>query len=504
LRTRLARVAGKENMDHVLLACVGQRDLQQRRDSGMLEPLDKKTLRQKSEEIFHELDAWRERLACPMLMAALREMTEKYTGPGKGGEIQVVLLASDQEDVSHRHSDTIYCARILEKCLPFWTKKELDIAIRVKKVLELHHRPNRYDQMWEEIETWLDRARMTDDARFYVLLAGGTPAQNLGLLLAAVRRFGDCVDVLTVDEQATRATPLRVGRKLLRAFEEQKLAVALEHWDFNSARGVLSPESSAARCASAAVARLLFDFENSRDILEALQDRFNSPPEGWDMLLDETRALAHAARKDAGADSWGRLMREIYWNAWIKWQREEYADFLGRLWRLQEAALQTAVSWVVGIDLRDKHKSEKKFIEWVQGMPSLLSYLKDREAPDKEIRVQYNTMVFQYVLDWAVTEGSLQPDQLEKARRVRAAVHKLEPLRSLRNRSILAHDLEPVTRKRIRDSVQADPSGENGSEDPEAALFRWMEDLLEAWNAPAGSNPYAQYRELIRTLHQNG
>lgn len=74
----------------------------------------------------------------------------------------------------------------------------------------------------------------------------------------------------------------------------------------------------------------------------------------------------------------------------------EYADFLGRLWRFQEAALQTAAG------LGDRFPAERQ----------------------------------------------------ETAGKMLQAIRKLEKLRDLRNHSVLAHGLRSVTREEVRETVQ--------------------------------------------------
>ena len=482
-------------MTRILIACVGQRDLQRRNAEGGLEPLSKQHLREESERIFNDLDNWKNELEFPMILAALRTVVKDAS---RGDDaLQVFLLASDQEDEKHRSGDTIFCAKIIRQLLTEKVRKELKVPPPQVKIIPLRKQPNRHDQMWEEIENLIKRKGVQDHAaQVYVLLSGGTPAQNMGLLLAAIQQFGNRTQVLTVDERTDIATPLRVGQKLMRVFEDKELDAALDNWDFPAARSVLPDGSLEAAGADAAIARLNLDFTQCRDTLEKLQTRvINKVPEHWDRLLNEVRELDTT---DVSHNSWGIRMREVYWNAWIKWQRKEYADFLGRLWRLQEAALQAMTSWVVGFDLYEKNNAEPKLLEWIDGTHECKAYL-CREKPD--LNVQFNTLVMQLVCEWAQEESKFPPDKEEFASKILNAIRSLEALRQLRNNCILAHGLRPVTREEVYHAVQ--PEG-SVPEQFDNYLFQWAADLLSAWDIDPGNNPYELFREVIRELRTIG
>lgn len=299
-------------MTRVLIASVGQRDLQRRNEAGVPEPLSKARLREESEQMLNALDVWKARLEFPMIMAVLRTLAAEEEG--KESPVQVVLLGTDQEDARYRGGDTIYCARIIKQLLPDQVKKELKVSLEPIKVILLRRQPNRYDQMWEEIENLMRKAKFPgEEAQVYVLMAGGTPAQNMGLLQAAVQRFGSWVQALTVDEQAGYALPLRVGHKLTRAFEDEKLKAALALWDFPAARAVLPDGSPATECAEAAVARLNLDFTRSLTLLKQQLGRMPQAVCGaWDERMNDAQAQALA---DSIPGSWGVRMREVYWNA---------------------------------------------------------------------------------------------------------------------------------------------------------------------------------------------
>ena len=481
-------------MEILLMACVGQRDVQKEGNvPGQWIPLDKGNLREESKQILDNLSEWENRLRFPMIEAALKEIRHnEHMTP-----VEVILFPTDQQNPNHRKGDTIHCASIIKTLL----RKKSEYRVQDVKIVELVRQPNRYDQMWEEMEGKLEKLDVSDfNSDVYVLLAGGTPAQNFGMLMAAFTFFGDRLQALAVDESSAGAVALRVNQKLIRDLNQRKLETILDNWDFSGAQSLLSADSLAALCAKAAVARLHLNTSSSKTHMEELSSLIvGNIPEEVDLLANDLRVLnAGSPAKE------GLMVREVYWNAWIKWHRQEYADFLGRLWRLQEAALQKVCSEITGLNLAEKQQSDRKaqeMREWLSDHPKFDEYLTNRRNP---LDPAYNTPVYQAILECAVRHCPSDVPLPSYAATLLKAVESLRELRNLRNHSILAHGFEPVTREQIMDLFKPKESDAEQNGDKGQQLLDHMKLLLCPWEIEAGSNPYELFRKLILTLNEQG
>lgn len=456
-------------MDVWLIANVGQRDLQL---DGR--PLDAKCLRAEGARIEGEYEALKDKVSAPMLSAGLAYIRSRVDG----AKVRVLLVATDQEDARFREGDTVTCAGALKRLL---TQRYGGLVARVQ-VRTAAQPPNLYDRMLHFYETH-GLARLEPDAeQYYLLLAGGTPAANAALLLAGVWRFREKVCALSVGEGAGQVRPMDVGRRIVASYRTDRVKELLERRDFAGAAALLGPDTRAGRAADAAAKRLSLDFAPCLVVLDRLlAEGGGSAPAEIDVLYAETQRLAAGERT--------AVMREVYWNAMVKWRRDEYADFLGRVWRLQEAALQEAVGRVCGLDLRDKYVSGRAFEKWVRERPALLECL-EKKSREPVGRIEQSSWLLGVILEGLIALESNRADAVV-LRACHKAVRLLDGLRNLRNKCVLAHGFEGLSRKAILDQI------ETGDEQ---LLYKELEALLAVWNAVPGLDPYEQFAAAIMKL----
>jgi len=453
-------------VDAWLIANVGQRDLHL---DGR--PLEAKRLRIEGERVEREYGTLRERISAPMLFAALdhlRSMPEK-------AQVRVLLVATDQADPRFREGDTVNCAAVLKRVIA-----DRGMASKVL-VRTAGDQPNLYDRMLEYYRSRALQRLEPPGERYYLLLAGGTPAANTALLLAGVWRFGEKAHALSVGEDTGRVRPMDIGRRIVASYRRDRVNELLERRDFAGATALLDAGSSARLVADAAAKRLNLDFEPSRNLLgETLSEIGGSAPAEIDALYAEAQRLTD--------DDRAAVMREVYWNAIVKWRREEYADFLGRVWRLMEASLQEAVGRVCGLNLADEHGTRADFERWVRERPALVALI-EKELGEPLRRVKQSSWLLGVVLGWIVAQNP--PDLPDALRNCHNAVQTLDRLRSLRNDCVLAHGFKALSRDAILARL----------ENPEEGfLLNSLVSLLAVWGVTPGNDPYEQFAIAVKGL----
>ena len=470
-----------------LIANVGKRDLQI--DGTPLLGNGEADLRAKSTAIAGNYDAVKDRLSAPMIQPAI-ERIHRLEGQRLAA---VVLVATDQKDERFRPGDTIGCAEVLKRFL-------FDVLSRnrapEKKVLEqepslvrITDAPHRYDRMAEYYQRSVVTVKALRDAdRVYLLCAGGTPACNTALLMEGVAQFREKCHVLNVDEGTGTVRPLDMGRRMLDGFRREARDRLLERGDFDAIAHDPGYREALRLLAEAAEARLNFAFQRHERLVANLVHTEAGRHRAFDTIQDDAQRLVSLS------DESTRLI-ELYWNAWLKWRRNECADFLGRVWRLCEAALCRGVGLVSGLTFDGSRESDKAFSDWGSGQAGLVEWLK-KQMRRPDIALKPNTEVLQHTLTYLLLPGNSSRFSSAEAElgEVANQVEALYKARNLRNKSIVAHGYNGLSKRAILEALEMD----------EKELFASLGKLLEAQGVAIADNPYDRYVEMIRALDKDG
>lgn len=458
-----------------LIGNVGQRDLQR---GG--KPLDKGRIRDEAQALLECFEQVRKELSAPMIEEALRCAARDA---GVGRVESLVLVATDQVDERFRSGDTEPAARAIKALL----EDDARAAVRptVCKVHTIRDAPNDYDAMLREYRNGvLTRCQPRDADRLYVLCAGGTPACNTALLIAAIERYGERVTALYVNEATRIATPLRVSDELLRGYRRVSRDEALAHYDFSAVAHTDAHPEFVRNIARAALARANFDFNAHDTLLGRLHSELTRlDRRAAETLLTDARALANGKPE--------YLLREVYWSAWVRWAREEYADFLGRMWRIIEMAYQLPFAEITGFDLDGSDKTEKKLREWVERYPALLAQLEH-----EKVRINQSRYALEKILE-AVQGGATNCDDATRDRigRILTCTRRITRLAELRNKSVIAHGFKGLSREIILTNLEVQSDDE---------MWEAVKALLAEVSVTPGANPFDRFRTLIQLADPTG
>ncbi|MFN3929779.1 MAG: hypothetical protein ACK4OK_09130, partial [Thermoflexus sp.] len=395
------------------------------------------------------------RLTFPILEPCLRELLRMHP---EGLDL-LVLFGTDQREGSHRDTDTLYFAQILERLLPQRLGPQLR-GVRVHLLQGIN--PALYDEAFDAMEDALRQMPREVDV-CYAILAGGTPACNAALLLQGVRHYGDRLQAVYLPIAEVPRT-LRIGRQVMDAFREEVALERLRAHDFASAQRhleTLRAPSGVIALVEHAARRLDFDFLAAR---RALERAFQ---EGGPDLRAFLRA--HRLREDLNellepGDSLRRLpalLRELFWNARATYRHHRYADFLGRVYRMQEAILRLLVERIFGLptDLSPavREETQRRWVEGIESHPALREYLERQTVDGRPLdwrniaRPTYKALLA-YAVDPDLGKDRhgnpmLSEEQRKRYRALLQRVNALDPLVELRHRTIIGHDFQGVSRE---------------------------------------------------------
>lgn len=345
----------------------------------------------------------------------------------------IVLFVTNQEPPNQ--NDTLYFGEIIELILE---KRE---NIKNIKLIQIPHNPALYDEMFNYYEKKINY-RTNEWEKVFISPTGGTPACNFALLFNTVKFFQEKCEILYTSEKTKKVIPLHIVTPLLNEFKKNVIKTLVRNYDYSAISDILENNNEwriAHLLSEYARLRLYFDFDSalhiSEELIKITQGKLRKFCEDLRENLDKF------AQEDKKA-----LMLELYNNAKIKAKRKEYVDFLGRIFRLQEALLRYVVEMELQIptDVSSTEKREK-YRHAIKGQ--IEDFLKTLKVGGKLLRYEEpNTMALLNLIKFIVEEKGQ-----EKYRTFYEKIEKTQRLARLRDRSIMAHGFEEISEKKLEE-----------------------------------------------------
>jgi hypothetical protein len=375
----------------------------------------------------------------------------------------------DRYGVSLRDKDTIWYARIAERLLRERFSPQIgDIdLIRVERGNGRMINPSLYDEAFDAYSDLITRSYMLG-ADCYVLMAGGIPACNVALQIQALSAYGGRCRFIYQPEGGV-PYELRVGDQIQATFRRATALDALERRDFTTAlrniEAITTIDSTLIALLQYACYRESFDFTRARAALSLGVRQASGELRTFLASLQPDLTILEA-RTDIAA-----LLREVYASATITFGNGRYADFLGRIFRFQEAALRHIVEnrLVLPTDMSKPAKDVNlaRYLAEIEANPQLKAHL-DRQNIDGKPLIYNegpNRPVMSAMLDYIVDDGTRADGEpyLGKAERgrfgeARKRLNKMNNLSELRNQSIIAHGFAGVSREALDAAYTGDAS----------------------------------------------
>jgi hypothetical protein len=416
---------------------------------------------------------------------------------------RVVLFYTDQPDtpetrkpdrygVPLRDKDTVWCAQIIDHLLRERFGDQIGQVERqiIARIDGASINPSMYDEAFDAYAELVARLIDPQAETCYVLMTGGIPACNSALQLQAISAFGARCRVLYQPEGGI-PYELRIGDQILKTFRRATAIEALERLDFATALGIVRQLGNDALIALVEHAhyRECFDFERAQ---EALNRAVRQASGDLRPFLAGLQSDLERLIRNPDMES---LLRELVANATITFRNGRYADFLGRIFRFQEAALRLIVETYLQVptDMSKEAKATNLplYQQRINDDPGLKAWLDGRTIDGTPLRYDTpNIPAMQAMLEYIIDEKSVRPDgraYLTKDVRgkltgVKKRLDRISALSQLRNQSIIAHGFTGVSRERLAETCGGNPD----------SLVDDLKKIVELLNLNSGNSPFDQ------------
>lgn len=480
---------------NVLVLCnVGNRDV-------MLEGKAPAPPREEGRRLLEGYAAVAPKLSFPIIEPCLRYIVDQ----NPGGVARLVLYGTDQPDVEHRDKDTLHFAELAARRLPDLLGGQVHQAqaVRIQGI-----NPALYDEAFEKFDELLTGLPKDGVEACYVILCGGVPACNTALLLQGVRHYGDRLQVVYLPQKG-EPQELRAGRQVINAFREAAAIEHLERLDFANALPRLQRlevDPGLVGLVAYAAQRFAFDFRSAQaTLLQALEDGDRSTRK---FIAERLRHDLDSLLADTGDhERLLGLLKELYWNALITYRHRRYADFLGRVYRFQEAVLRYLVERIFGLptDLKPavRETNQARWNEGIAANKGLLAFLESREVEGKPLDWQtIGRPTYKALLSYATDEdlgqdaegnSLLPPGERQRYMALLDRVNAFDGLVELRHRTIIGHDFEGVSEELILAHYKGSPKPGGMRRTP----LEGLEQIMGMLGVDVRESPYRAVAEFV-------
>lgn len=416
------------------------------------EPMDKNTLRAQSERILENYELEKQHIQ----LQIIKPLIEKFQD-----EIQeIVLIVTDQGKNVYSHQDTLFLGEIIKR-------KLIDLYC-IKNVVIKKYEGNPIE--FEEIFPYMTRLvkQYDNDGTLKVICnSGGTPQMKQSLLLLATNLLLPReVESYQIDEKTGAVVPIALSNTFRAEFVKRSCWELVQNYEYSAALNLVLDNNFQSKSVAILLAllnygknRLTFAFEDANHALDSSQPYVSSIE--WDKLEQFKIPIRNKQRNKNEIQQFRiENILELYNNLSIQWQKENYVDFLTRLFCLEEEIYYYFIEKQFNVNLNSKNE-RKKFIEDIKNDQKISEKLEKRSyrGSPMEFRTESKPFLFN-LLDideknrWVTRElnkiGNYLDESNESLKKtVNKNIRDQEGLDHMRNKSIAAHGFEPVSRQRI-------------------------------------------------------
>ncbi len=431
-------------MSVMLICTLGNRDLQL---SGKVI----EATREKGLEIFENFDKYYPDLTYPLIRPVFRYIFEEERQEKIG---RLILVATDQSDPAFRQKDTIEFARVLQRIIP----KEYGAKVGQIKILKIPENPTYLDAMYDFFGTTLkDNKAFKSDNVFnmeelevcYVEQTGGIPAANMALLYQCITRFREKCCPVNISEKYG-AVPLNFVGKVMSDRKKSILLALTDKYDYASMSIHLDEKKENERfilkLSRYAQHRLYFDMLTARTVARQAMGEFSGEKNIFGSLISELEKIE--------SGDYLSLILELFHNMRIKYLRQEFVDFLGRIYRFEEGVLRYIIETELGVTTKKEKSSESLTLaRYIEENSELSDFIRSQKTPDGEAvdASKHGLPRFNACLNYLIVEKGK-----DEYKAVYEIFRKFIQLINIRNKSIIGHGFEGVSEEIIKENYGGD------------------------------------------------
>lgn len=438
-----------------VLCNFGLRDV--RLDGNLIKPA-----RVQGEALVKQQDLAAERLRFPIVEPSLQYILARHP---QGIDHLAVFATDQQPDSEHYVNDTLHFADLALHYLPVLYSGQIR---KISTHLVQGINPSFYDEALEAFDKLLIKFPKINTTLTYILLGGGIPACNTALLFHGVRHYGDTLRVIYTPEGGA-SQEIRASSQVEAGFQEAAAIKHLERLDFANAVPILAKlniQPGLRQLADYAAQRFNFDFSSAQATLDVVRRdgdrevrRFVAQKQT--LLILDAQAIEDQ-HKPLTPKQILALLCELYWNAAITYHHHRYADFLGRVYRFQEAVLRYLVEKIfkLSTDLKPALR-QQTLINWESGIIAHIALREALEQTKVENRAldwrTINRPTYQAMLKYALQQNKaangtplMTASEQKQYNAVLDRLNQLDRLVDLRHRTIIGHDFQGVSAELIK------------------------------------------------------
>jgi len=449
--------------------------------------------REKGKKILKDFNKYFPRLSYPIVLPVF-----DYIFQDKKHEKidRLILIATDQDEKftkpEHRTSDTIEFARILQRILGkhYGEKKITQI-----KIVKIPQYPNFLDEMYDFFGKALDNNKsfkMDDLEVCYVEQAGGIPSANMAVLFQCINKFKDKCSAIYVSEKTKSAHPIRIADDILGEHRKSLFLELVKKFDYAILCYHLDDkkdnEKFIYRLSLYAQHRLYFDISTARSIARQAIGEFLSLERFFfeDLLID----LEKIEQKN-----YTSMIIELFHNMAIKFLRQEFVDFVGRIYRFKEAVLRYLIELNFGVSTEIDKKSGKQdaFFQWIENNSDVQQFIISQKTPQG---AQVDRLSFGQPLLMTCLKYLIEKESKGVYQQTYDILQKIDILIVLRNKSIIGHGFDGVSEEIIKARYDGSVLDD---------LTTLMKTILQGHEIKWAENPFEKINiklaEKIKGLH---
>jgi hypothetical protein len=370
----------------------------------------------------------------------LKKKIEKLNNPIN--DLEIVLFATMQEEENPQ--DTYYIAKIVKELL---IKDFPNLKDKIK-IERISRNPADYGEMIEYYAEKLDKFN-DDYDRVYLGITGGTPAQISSLIINGVLKWEEKVRTI-YKPRGKEPKENKIGEKIFKILKSKEFeAFKKSHmYDLASELVMRFKLVDNWECEYHYLKGLhykkLFDFKRAKE-------EFNIALEFADLeyqekISKELGILEELSKEPKSLDErikkYALLIDLLIDNAIMKWENGEYVDFVGRIFRIEEALLRVIFEreFKIGTD-KESFEDFKKFLIEHE---DIVEFIK-KELDLKELEPKPTRKVLFGILMYMVKKM----DKGKELRNIYEPIKRIEKLGDLRNTSIIAHGFDGISKEDI-------------------------------------------------------
>lgn len=430
-------------MNKVIIATIGTRDIQLKEDYfnsdnkivSLQSYLDKDKEGKYSKTFNHaarqagEIIVTHYQQLAPFLCLPILEPTLKHLQTAD----KLILVATNQPTA--HHNDTLYFAQIAQKwIMQHYTEQYTQIDILEVNTSDVIRLDSMYDYFAKSFNQ--EPLKSIEQANeIHLHLVGGIDAINNALRLSCMYLYPEKLQPeLQVNEKDASVISVKSFSRFLNAQNLRLAEKFAKHYDY-AAISQLNIPKPIRLLAQYTQHRLAFNFEKCKAILHNNKN----------LNEDLRKELINQVNFDKNNTE--AYIKELYHNLHIKYQQENYVDFLSRIFRLYEAYLNNQVLKISGIKYTQSNWKES-FEIYLHKNPDLEDFLKNPiKASGKTFKLKYlednpSTLLLYKILEYFAKNNLYDDKNLE-------LLNTIEKLAGIRNKSIAAHDFKAVSKEKI-------------------------------------------------------